>query len=69
MDIHPGPYDPSVLTLQSTHRSSAIWLGEDLPVLTVRRSDGQLTRARVHDRIVGYLRLLDIYGIYRIGHL
>ena len=70
MDLHPGPFDDSVLTLQDRHRSTGIWSGAELPPLVVRRSTGRLTRfGVVDDRIVAYLRRVGLYGIYRIGHL
>lgn len=39
-ELHPGPIDGSVLTLQYDHRSTAMWCGQDFEPLTCRRCNG-----------------------------
>ncbi|KAA8537955.1 hypothetical protein F0562_027464 [Nyssa sinensis] len=68
--VDPGPIDGSVLYMQSTHRTSPIWEGQDLGVFHCRRSDNLLRRPRqLDERIKRYLLEAGFYGAYRVGFI
>lgn len=74
--VHPGPIDPSVLTLQAEHRSTNIWAGEEHNYIWCRRADAPLHRVEgrgppppLDDRIMGYIIEARFYGVYRLGFI
>ncbi|KAK9127845.1 hypothetical protein Syun_016642 [Stephania yunnanensis] len=68
--MDPGPLDTSVLTLQSQHRSTLVWNGQDPGALRVRRRDASFHRMReIDQRIVPYLVSAGFYGVARIGFI
>lgn len=69
-ELHPGPIDESVLTLQYDHRSTAIWRGQDFEPLTCRRCDGAFWRLGTLDpRIQRLMIQAGFYGVYKAGHI
>lgn len=69
-DLHPGPIDESVLTLQYDHRSTAIWRGQEFEPLTCRRCDGAFWRLGALDsRIQRLMIQAGFYGVYKAGHI
>ncbi|KAK6151727.1 hypothetical protein DH2020_014362 [Rehmannia glutinosa] len=70
-----GPRDPSVLTAQATHRSTAVQQQGDVDtILTVRHGgapfwsfDGQLVQ--LHPRVVHTLYQMGFYGVARCGRI
>ncbi|KAK4479211.1 hypothetical protein RD792_014722 [Penstemon davidsonii] len=68
--IHPGPIDPSVLTLQGEHRSMDIWNGDESTVITCRRGDAPIRDlGKVDARVLPYVINAGFYGVYRIGFI
>ena len=68
--VHPGPDDPSVLSLQRDHRTTAIWEGIELPPLHCRRSEAPLRRVTItDDRVIQHLRTAGFYGAYRLRYI
>ncbi|XP_073107638.1 serine/threonine-protein phosphatase 7 long form homolog isoform X2 [Elaeis guineensis] len=68
--MDPGPIDDSILYGQATHRSSAIWDGQESGFLTCRRRLRALHRSTSLDiRIVPYLRQAGFYGLSRVGFI
>lgn len=69
-ELHPGPIDESILTLQYDHRSTAIWRGQDFEPLTCRRCDGAFWRLGALDpRIQQLMIQAGFYGVYKAGHI
>ncbi|KAK6142643.1 hypothetical protein DH2020_022991 [Rehmannia glutinosa] len=69
-----GPHDPSLLTTQATHRSTAIQKGDVDTILTTRHGgtpfwsfDGQLVQ--LHPRVVHTLYIMGFYGVARCGRI
>ncbi|XP_050254850.1 serine/threonine-protein phosphatase 7 long form homolog [Quercus robur] len=63
----PGPIDDSVLKLQSTHRSEAIWNGQDPGALTCRGRTEEFSNREpmVDDRVVHIIKALGLEGLLR----
>uniref|UniRef100_A0A7N2LHI2 Uncharacterized protein n=1 Tax=Quercus lobata TaxID=97700 RepID=A0A7N2LHI2_QUELO len=63
----PGPIDTSVLKLQPTHRSEAIWNGQDLGALTCRGRTEEFSNREpmVDDRVVDIIKALGLEGLLR----
>lgn len=69
-ELHPGPIDETILTLQYDHRSTAIWRGQDFEPLTCRRCDGAFWRLGALDpRIQRLMIQVGFYGVYKAGHI
>ncbi|XP_021758775.1 serine/threonine-protein phosphatase 7 long form homolog isoform X2 [Chenopodium quinoa] len=65
--IRPGPVDPSVLRLQTSHRSHDVWSGVADRVLSVREHMVSVGREwRVDGGVLEYVRLAGFYGVHRI---
>ncbi|XP_021761409.1 serine/threonine-protein phosphatase 7 long form homolog [Chenopodium quinoa] len=65
--IRPGPVDPSVLRLQTSHRSHDVWIGVADRVLSVREHMVSVGREwRVEGGVLEYVRLAGFYGVHRI---
>ncbi|KAK9092560.1 hypothetical protein Syun_027471 [Stephania yunnanensis] len=66
--MDPGPSDPSLLQLQSTHRSTRTWRGEVYETMRVRRRRGVVDLTmRYHSRMIPYLRSSGFYEISRVA--
>ncbi|XP_021761433.1 serine/threonine-protein phosphatase 7 long form homolog [Chenopodium quinoa] len=65
-DRTPGPVDPSVLTLQDTHRSVDVWnlTGDVAKPLQCRH---YRTPWVVHDRCLEYVTYAGFGGVHRLG--
>ncbi|CAH9134587.1 unnamed protein product [Cuscuta epithymum] len=66
VSVDPGPIDPSVLTLQATHRSEDVWRGLDVQVDRCREHLRSIFHMGVDDRILHYVRLAGFYGVHRL---
>ncbi|KAH0781282.1 hypothetical protein KY290_000880 [Solanum tuberosum] len=67
--LDPGPFEPSVLTQQLTHRSRDIWDGNVNMILNTRRCDGKFWDLvkiyLIHPRVLEVIELSGLYGVYR----
>lgn len=73
-DGHPGPHEDSVLNLQSQHRSTLIWKGDEVSTyhpLVLRRCDGAFQEAysRAPDRVRDMIDVAGFGGVARASHL
>ncbi|CAH9081632.1 unnamed protein product [Cuscuta europaea] len=66
VSVDPGPIDPSVLTLQATHRSEDVWRGLDVQVDRRREHLRTIFHMQVDPRILHYVRLVGFYGVDRL---
>uniref|UniRef100_A0A7N2MST3 Aminotransferase-like plant mobile domain-containing protein n=1 Tax=Quercus lobata TaxID=97700 RepID=A0A7N2MST3_QUELO len=63
----PGPIDTSVLKLQPTHQSEAIWNGQDPGALTCRGRTEEFSNREpmVDDQVVDIIKALGLEGLLR----
>ncbi|KAH9602912.1 hypothetical protein KSS87_013902 [Heliosperma pusillum] len=64
--LQPGPVNPEVLTQQETHRSKAIWDGDDKGSLRCRSHLAMHKGFLVSDRVVDFIRESQFYFIHRV---
>ncbi|CAH9146681.1 unnamed protein product, partial [Cuscuta epithymum] len=62
----PGPSDPSVLTLQASHRSEDVWLGMDVQVDRCREHLRGLSHLHVDPRVLAYVRAAGFFTLHRL---
>ena len=68
--MEPGPFDPSVLHGQHTHRSSLAWEGASLRELHCRRREASFHRSSALDRrIIPLLQQAGFYGVACLGFI
>lgn len=66
--MDPGPINPTILHLQSTHRSQLVWTDQSANCLHCRRREAILHRTIDLDpRMVPYLKQSGFWGVTRIG--
>ena len=65
-----GPFDPSVLHGQCTHRSSLTWKGVALWELHCRRREASFDRSNALDtHIIPLLQQTSFYGVAHLGFI
>ncbi|XP_057524497.1 protein MAIN-LIKE 1-like [Amaranthus tricolor] len=62
----PGPVDPSVLTLQATHRSVAAWEGSTAQLVTRQHYQASTLLWEVDDRVLDVVELAGFRYIHRL---
>ncbi|XP_030955928.1 serine/threonine-protein phosphatase 7 long form homolog isoform X1 [Quercus lobata] len=64
----PGPIDASVLKLQPTYRSEAIWNGQDPGSLTCRTRNSEFSNREpmVDNQVVDIIKVLGLEGLLRV---
>lgn len=68
LKMDPGPINPTILHLQSTHRSQLVWTDQSANCLHCRRREAILHRTIDLDpRMVPYLKQSGFWGVTRIG--
>ena len=61
----PGPVDPSVLTLQATHMSLAVWEGSTTQLVTRQYYQTSTSHWEVDDRVLEVVELVGFSYIHR----
>ena len=61
----PGPVDPSVLTLQATHRSVAAWEGSIAQLVTRQHYQASTLQREVNDKVLEVVELAGLRYIHR----
>ncbi|KAH9612224.1 hypothetical protein KSS87_003278, partial [Heliosperma pusillum] len=67
--MDPGPDDGTILHLQSTHRSQAIWEGEELKPLTLRGHMKAFKAFKVPEAVLTYVNNIQFQGITRLCYV
>ncbi|KAH9611096.1 hypothetical protein KSS87_010230 [Heliosperma pusillum] len=67
--MDPGPDDGTILHLQSTHRSQAIWEGEELKPLTLRGHMKAFKAFKVPEAVLTYVNNTQFRGITRFCYV
>ncbi|KAH9606160.1 hypothetical protein KSS87_013272 [Heliosperma pusillum] len=67
--MDPGPDDGKILHLQSTHRSQAIWEGEELKPLTLRGHMKAFKAFKVPEAVLTYVNNTQFRGITRFCYV
>ncbi|KAK1369701.1 hypothetical protein POM88_035793 [Heracleum sosnowskyi] len=68
--VDPGPRDPSLLHLQATHRSQAIWrVGGGDSQRFRRRNPNQSSLPALNHRMIPLLQSTGFYGVSRVSSL
>ncbi|CAH9101982.1 unnamed protein product [Cuscuta europaea] len=62
----PNPVDPSVLTLQATHRTEDVWRGLDVQIDRCREHLHSLSHVQVDERVLAYVRAASFFGLHRL---
>ncbi|XP_021757150.1 serine/threonine-protein phosphatase 7 long form homolog [Chenopodium quinoa] len=66
--IRQGPIDPSVLRLQTSHRSHDVWSSIEDKVLSVREHVFGLARDwKVDGEVLDYVKRVGFYGVHRLA--
>ncbi|KAL1815264.1 hypothetical protein ACET3Z_017838 [Daucus carota] len=60
-----GPRDPTLLHLQETHRSRAIWRASGAPLQTFRRRDANQSDMNMDVRLIPIIQAAGVYGLAR----
>ncbi|KAL1816629.1 hypothetical protein ACET3Z_019203 [Daucus carota] len=60
-----GPRDPTLLHLQETHRSRAVWRAGGAPLQTFRRRDANQSDMNMDVRLIPIIQAAGVYGLAR----